>query len=289
MFWQKQWFRKVIGFSVLVLPLAFYGWRISLRPPLTEIKQEIIPAIVYQRRTFQVPRPYIVHLVEIDLSEPNLKPIITKPFNSIDTRALTTSQFVRQNQLVLAVNGSFFAPFQERTPWNYRPKTGDLTKALGEQISNGRRYSWATKTWRVLCFDQTNQAQILDQDSCPEATVQGIAGKEILVKDGKSVVDYDSPAYSRNAVGTNKKGDRLWLILVDGKQPFYSEGVTQAELAQIGIDLGCDRVLNLDGGGSVTLAVRQGEQVNVLNAPIHTKIPMRERPVANHLGFKVRP
>lgn len=65
--------------------------------------------------------------------------------------------------------------------------------------------------------------------------------------------------------------------------------MTQAELAQIGIDLGCDRLLNFDGGGSATLAVRQGNKIKVLNAPIHTKIPMRERPVANHLGFAMKP
>ena len=27
--------------------------------------------------------------------------------------------------------------------------------------------------------------------------------------------------YPRTAVATNRTGDKLWLILVDGKQPFY--------------------------------------------------------------------
>ena len=63
------------------------------------------------------------------------------------------------------------------------------------------------------------------------------------------------------------------------------EEVTLKELAQIAIELGCDRAINFDGGGSTTLAVRESGKVKLLNAPIHTKIPMRERPVANHLGF----
>ena len=79
------------------------------------------------------------------------------------------------------------------------------------------------------------------------------------------------------------------MLVVDGKQPFYSEGVTLAELADFLISLGCDRALNLDGGGSSTLVVNKDNRVTVLNAPIHTKIPMRERPVANHLGFSISP
>ena len=108
-----------------------------------------------------------------------------------------------------------------------------------------------------------------------------------MVKDGDSVITKKTPAYSRTAVGISEKGDRLWLIIIDGKQPFYSEGVTEQELAKIAIKLGCDRALNLDGGGSSTLVAKVANQIKVLNAPMHTKIPMRERPVANHLGFGV--
>ncbi|MEM9073198.1 MAG: phosphodiester glycosidase family protein, partial [Myxococcota bacterium] len=39
--------------------------------------------------------------------------------------------------------------------------------------------------------------------------------------------------------------------------------------------------LNLDGGGSSTLVIRQ----RVMNAPIHTRLPMRQRPVPVVLGF----
>jgi exopolysaccharide biosynthesis protein len=77
------------------------------------------------------------------------------------------------------------------------------------------------------------------------------------------------------------------LIIVDGKQPFYSEGVTLRELAAIAIDLGANTALNLDGGGSTTLVIADGLETKILNSPIHNKIPMNERPVANHLGFLI--
>ncbi|MBD2020680.1 phosphodiester glycosidase family protein, partial [Leptolyngbya sp. FACHB-36] len=53
--------------------------------------------------------------------------------------------------------------------------------------------------------------------------------------------------------------------------------------------LGADKAVNLDGGGSTTIVVSSPTGPYALNAPIHTKIPLRERPVANHLGFYAAP
>jgi hypothetical protein len=52
--------------------------------------------------------------------------------------------------------------------------------------------------------------------------------------------------------------------------------------------LGVYNAINLDGGGSTTLVLANPDKEGkpkTLNAPTHTKIPMRDRPVANHLGF----
>jgi exopolysaccharide biosynthesis protein len=83
----------------------------------------------------------------------------------------------------------------------------------------------------------------------------------------------------------NKNGRYLILVVVDGRQPFYSEGATFTQLAQLMIDQGAYVAMSLDGGGSSTMAVEgeDGEPV-ILNSPIDNYIPGRERPVANHLG-----
>jgi exopolysaccharide biosynthesis protein len=95
--------------------------------------------------------------------------------------------------------------------------------------------------------------------------------------------------YPRTAVATNQQGDKLWIVVVDGRQPYYSEGVTLAELTQIFIEFGVYTALNLDGGGSTTLVVSIGGKPTLLNSPIHTRIPTRQRPVANHLGIYALP
>ncbi len=62
-----------------------------------------------------------------------------------------------------------------------------------------------------------------------------------------------------------------------------------SELTDIVMELGAHTALNLDGGGSTALVAAGFWGTHSLNAPIHTRIPMRQRPVANHLGFYARP
>lgn len=93
----------------------------------------------------------------------------------------------------------------------------------------------------------------------------------------------------RTAIGINRNGRYLYLIVVDGRQPFYSSGATFTKLAQILIDQGAYLAMSLDGGGSSTLVI-EGEagQPIILNSPIDNYIPGRERPVGNHLGIYVK-
>ena len=55
--------------------------------------------------------------------------------------------------------------------------------------------------------------------------------------------------------------NHLVFVVVDGRSPGYSEGVTLPELAQIMADLGATTAYNLDGGGSSTMYF-DGEVVN---------------------------
>jgi hypothetical protein len=284
----KLIFTTVMGF-LLLLPLILYGWQCFSRPPQTDSEEKLFKGIVYKRKFGLTARPTIAHIVTIDLSVPGVKVLVTPPeaVDKNNTRAQTTSQFLQKFKLQLAVNANYFYPFRENTPWDYYPHNGDITYAVGQAISNGKRYSKADGKWGVLCISQNNRIQILDSGDCPNNTLQGIAGKDVFINNGKPVKSDSEPdkPYPRVAVATNKQGNILWLIAIDGKQPLYSEGVMMAELTGIVRDLGAYKALNLDGGGSTTLVMRKNNKPKLLNAPIHTKLPMRERPVANHLGF----
>jgi exopolysaccharide biosynthesis protein len=109
----------------------------------------------------------------------------------------------------------------------------------------------------------------------------------MLILAGEIVPELDdSVIHPRTAIGINRNGRWLYLVVVDGRQPFYSEGATFRELAELLKDQGAHFAMALDGGGSSTMVV-EGEfgGAVVLNSPIDNYIPGRERPVANHFGI----
>jgi len=64
----------------------------------------------------------------------------------------------------------------------------------------------------------------------------------------------------RTAFGIDKSG-RYILLIADGRQGFYSTGLTLQELAATMQHLGAVEAMNLDGGGSTAMAVR-GKIIN---------------------------
>ncbi|KAM3100549.1 phosphodiester glycosidase family protein [Phormidesmis sp. 146-35] len=288
---KKIW--GVIGVICLLVPLIWFNVSYFSRPPQVNEQRSLFPGIVYRREVRSLPRPMVIHLAEIDLTAPGIGVFVTPAVEKTpETTARTVSQFVTQFNLQLAINANFFYPFYEETPWDYFPQVGDRVESLGQVISNGNAYSPGDAAWDVICFAADNRAQIIKGGFCPTGTIQAVAGNQLLVENGQLAQNLNDPQdkpYPRVVVAIDRTGQKLWVILVDGKQRLYSEGMTIAELAKFVQQLGVDRALNLDGGGSTTLVMGTRLGAKVLNAPIHTKVPMRERPVANQLGFYALP
>ncbi len=290
------------GMSLLAIPLGVFGWFTVQRPPQTNLEMPLFQGVSYRREFYSTPRPVMMHIVAIDLAAPGIKAFVTPGMPTSRTptpdhrelTARTTSEFLQEFKPQIAVNANFFFPFDENTPWNYYPHSGDRVNAVGQAISNGTVYSEAEPGWSALCLSPNQMAQIIPQGTCPAGTAQAVAGSGMVLEAGKPVVPKAGAAdsngvYSRTAVAIDASGKKLWLIAIDDKQWLYSEGVSLLELAEIARRLGAVSALNLDGGGSTTLVMATPAGTTVLNSPVHTKIPMRERSVANHLGFYALP
>jgi exopolysaccharide biosynthesis protein len=266
------------------------------RPNQVISQRTLFSGITYQREFHRAPQPYWLHIVRVDLTAPGLRTFVTPGAPGRDNReisARTTSEFLREFGLQLAVNGSYFFPIVERNPWDYYPHSGDRISIVGQVISNGVTYSSAEPDWATICFF-TARAEIHASGRCPRGTQQAIAGSTILVAASKPVPltqshFADNRPYPRTVVALDQPGKTLWLVLVDGKQPGYSMGVTIAELVAILQQLGVYTALALDGGGSTTLVMATASGAKTLNAPIQTHVPMRQRPIATHLGFYALP
>ena len=134
------------------------------------------------------------------------------------------------------------------------PITGTLLVGRGagaEQLADLRVGSRATVT-----------AQI------PDRYTVAISGETVLLRRGRVVARDDRYLHPRTAVGIDRDSGRVLLVAVDGRQDF-SRGLTQVELARLLRRLGAESALNLDGGGSTTMAGlgRDGTDLRVLNSP----------------------
>ena len=98
-----------------------------------------------------------------------------------------------------------------------------------------------------------------------------LAAGPLLVKDGK--VNISMPESSsfvktrsdRTAIAVDATGKKVFLVTVDGRQSGYSNGASLTNLASYLISKGAKYAINLDGGGSTTMVVRQpGEEAPIL-------------------------
>jgi len=282
---RKTWLvRALIGLTILVLVPIVYYWG---RPAPVEMREEIYPGIVYYRRVHTSPRTMIAHILTIDLANKNLGVFITPPDKkdigaTTPLNARTTSEFARQFGVQVAVNGDGFTPWHSTNIFDYYPHEGDPITPNGFAASRGREYGVVKGP--TLYVSNRNQATF----GAPDRKIyDAISGSTWLVKKKQPVNDLnDSLTAPRTAVGLDGPGTRLIIIVVDGRQPFYSEGATVQELAELMIYYGGDNAILLDGGGSSTMVIQdpQTGQYRVMNSPIDNYIPGRERPVGNHLG-----
>jgi hypothetical protein len=272
----------LIVLAAAVAGIIVYYWG---RPAPVEMREEVYPCVVYYRRVHYVPRTMIAHIVTVDLTCKNIDVFVTPPVKQdkeMPLRAQTTSQFLEKYNLQVAINGDGFTPWHSVSPLDYYPHVGDPITPNGFAASQKREYGDIKGL--TLYFNDKNEASF---GQPIRKVYNAISGMSWLVKDKQVIEDLnDVREAPRTAVGLDGPGTRLIMIVVDGRQPFYSEGATIAELAGLMLYYGGDNAIMLDGGGSSTMVIRWPDgHEQVMNSPIDNYIPGRERPVGNHLGI----
>ena len=114
-----------------------------------------------------------------------------------------------------------------------------------------------------------------------EGLDSAVGGGPMLVQGGETAVGEEGfPAqafvaarHPRTAVGRTAEGD-VWLVAVDGRSA-VSAGASLAEMAVVMRRLGCVEAMNLDGGGSTTMAA--------VGITVNRPSDGHERPVADAL------
>jgi hypothetical protein len=127
----------------------------------------------------------------------------------------------------------------------------------------------------------------------PFHPMEAVGGRPLLLRDSAIVAGVDTeggPGFAtgrhpRTAVGIAHNGMRLIIVVVDGRQKPYSDGMTLRELANLMRSLGARDAINLDGGGSTTLVYSEPGSAAALRIANHPSDPGGERPVGDALAI----
>jgi hypothetical protein len=252
-------------------------------------------------RTETSPRPENMHIVEIDLNAPGIGFELTPPGGPLETVRQTTLTYLNQEHAQLAINAHFFLPFPSADPnamlIGLAASNGNVYSAFESPVQS---YAIVTNA-PALNIDPSNHASIVHDDPgqadgmhvLESATLWNtVAGSAQIVTNGiKTVPVYKDPTHpdglltpggpanysnsnswyeltnARTVIGLSQDNRTLFLFSVDNAGG--SRGMTLSEIADLLVNqYGVYNALNLDGGGSTTLAMEDpatqtGRIVNV--------------------------
>ncbi|NOH04241.1 MAG: SH3 domain-containing protein [Chloroflexi bacterium] len=254
------------------------------------ITQNLFAGVTYLRKDLTAPRQVVVHVLAVDLQTLKMEFLVTPSPNNTDILCTrTTSQFLEEFKLHAAINGGYFSYLDPSyDPATLCPNGGDPVRISDYAASRGRIYSPKKTIQPVVHIAQKNQVTFNKE---PGRVFNAVAGDRMVVQDGVVVKNLAAQAPNpRTAIGLSRNGRWLTLMVVDGRQPGYSEGVTFPELAELLISYGVHTGANMDGGGSSAMVIRGFDgKARVLNSPVDMGRPGRERRVGNHLGLFIKP
>ena len=245
--------------------------------------------VTHITRTETSPRAMTMHIVKIDLTIPNIRFRLSPPGGTRETVRQTTLAYLNAQQAQVALNSHFFLPFPSADLnamlIGLGASNGTVYSAFEAPVQN---YALVTDA-PAINIDPLNQASVVHRNPAfadglhviePVVLWNALAGSAQIVTNGvKTLPTYidathpdglltpPGPAnYSnsnswynlinaRTSIGLSQDNRTLVLFTVD--RAGGSLGMSVGEVADILIsDYGVYNALNLDGGGSTTLAMQ---------------------------------
>lgn len=200
-------------------------------------------------------------------------------------KLLTTSQFAKREDALIAINGGF-----------YNMDTGGSATYLEENDTVFHQHipldqKWAIADWAktgAIIIDKSGQLKLEAAKSPAFYTTSTVEASvlitgPLLIENGKKVdliyTDFVNKRHPRTCLCETP--DTFLLLTIDGRKPF-AKGLSLLEIQTFLMEQQCIQAINLDGGGSTTMWLKDR---GVVNFPSDI---FGERSVANALLVKLK-
>lgn len=252
--------------------------------------------------------PMVGVLATIDLSHPQVKIKVALADNRDPDgdgpcvgQLDVPSHVARKEDLVVTLNASFFgAPIvTEIDGQKVRYFVGNCTTLSGWHFSEGKLFGKPAgeKLRATMLIMEDGTVALKDNvRELPAKTLYAVSGNAMVLIDGNNVApDKDGIRHPRSVVGLSQDSKTLYLVAIDGRQPGVSRGANMFELGEYLKSIGAHNAINLDGGGSTAIVVKDSRTgaFSVANQPSEVSTDgfgvKMERPVADVIGVMIAP
>jgi hypothetical protein len=244
----------------------------------------------------------------IDLSQPQIKLSVAladeqrKPNDTHCVSTLDTPlNIARKKNFVVTINASFFsAPkVEEVDGQKVRYFVGNCATPVGWHVSSSKTFAKpANDKLRatLLIMDDGSVSINANLIDIPPKARYAVSGNAMVLLDGTIVAnDKDGTRHPRSVVGLSADNKTLYLVAVDGRQAGYSMGANMFELGTLLKNIGAANAINLDGGGSTAMVIKdiRTGAFALANQPSEKSTDgfqlNMERPVVDVIGVSILP
>lgn len=276
-------------FAPALLALLLLVWSAGAPVAADAPTRQPYVGVTITERVLTAPRPARLHVVQIDLRAKGIRVAVTAPGGSREVVRESTLDFLTRTGAQIAVNGHFFLPFPSDDADAFVIGLAvDQGRVYSAFEHPAQDFAIAPDA-PALVFDAKAHARIAHRrragDDGTRVKERGrawtaVAGSAQVITDGRvSIPDYRDDAHprgvltpggpdaspysntrswydlitSRTIAGLSRNRRTLTLVASEGRAG--TSGLTVRELAELlRRDFGVWNAINLDGGGSTSLA-----------------------------------
>jgi hypothetical protein len=237
--------------------------------------QAAAAGMAYELRMLTEPRVVRAHVLRVNLAAGGLSlAVLMAP----DPDGAGPAEAALTDPRLLAV-GSDVLAFVNANPWDGFPdaqgvkdrawRENQPVTITGWAVSNGLvRSASAPRGTGAVWMDANGRVSIGSAPASNDAVMAAVEGWGQIVKDGVVLRKPGGMPAPRTGLGVDPAGGILWIVVTDGRQEGFSDGMTIYELALFMRDLGCWSAAVMDGGGSSVLGMRQADgALKIMNSP----------------------
>ena len=219
-----------------ILPTLLF-WITSALALESETRGTAVPDqgdIKYTLKESTDPIPNRIHILKVNLTPNSVQPRVV---HGPDPDGEGPAEVSLTDPRKLASSPSVLA-FVNSNPWDSFPDangqrnrswySGQPVDIHGISGTGGNMRSKEAANNTSVWFDIKGQVHFAHRKG--DAPMEATSGFQQILAKGKPMVNKGGARHPRTAIGSDRTGATLWLVVVDGRQIDYSEGMNLQEL-----------------------------------------------------------